>query len=195
MKVLAIIASPKPKSFSHAILESFTKGLKEAGNTFDALDLREIEFDPVMRLEDVAQFKGARMPEDILAQQEKVSQADALAFFSPIYWGNLPAILVGWFQRVLSLGFAYRPPSPGEMGPQGLLPQKKAIIFNTAMAMGKLYKDTGLEDAIKKIFDEYMLKSCGIQNVEHIFFYGVPLVSDKVRKGYLEEAYKLGKEF
>ena len=36
---------------------------------------------------------------------------------------------------------------------------------------------------------------CGIQNVEHIFFYGVGAVDNEKLKKYLETAYRLGKEF
>ncbi len=195
MKVLTLIANPNSKSFNHAILDSFTKGLQEAGHQYEVLDLYKAGFDPIMKPQDVAQFKGEKMPDDVLKQQQKIAEAEGLVFISPIYWGYVPAILVGWIQRVFSLGFAYRPPKEEEIGPQGLLPQKKALIFSTTMGMGALYKGMGLEDAIKKILDEYIMKSCGIQNVEHILFYGVPLVSDEVRKGYLEKAYRLGKEF
>jgi hypothetical protein len=31
--------------------------------------------------------------------------------------------------------------------------------------------------------------------VEHVYFYGVPVVDDDTRRSYLERAYKLGKEF
>ena len=195
MKVLVIIAHPNQKSFNHAILDAFTKGLKESSHTFEIIDLYKIKFDPLMKPEDIAQFQGEKMPPDVLEQQKKISWADALVFISPIYWGNLPAILVGWFERVFSLGFAYRPPQGKEMGPQGLLHHKKALLINTTMALGKFYNRMGLEDGIKLITDEYILKGCGVQHVDHVFFYGVPLVNDDTRKKFLEKSYQMGKEF
>jgi NAD(P)H dehydrogenase (quinone) len=33
MKVLTVYAHPNPKSFCHAILQRFTKGLEDAGHT------------------------------------------------------------------------------------------------------------------------------------------------------------------
>jgi NAD(P)H dehydrogenase (quinone) len=44
VKVLTVIANPNPKSFCHAILEKFTKGLKEAGHTSEVVDLYAIRF-------------------------------------------------------------------------------------------------------------------------------------------------------
>jgi NAD(P)H-dependent FMN reductase len=42
MRVLTVYAHPNPKSFCHAILEQFTKGLAEAGHTSEVVDLYAI---------------------------------------------------------------------------------------------------------------------------------------------------------
>jgi NAD(P)H dehydrogenase (quinone) len=79
MKVLVVYAHPNPQSFNHAILEAFTKGLKDGGHTFEVVDLHAIKFDPCTKLEDLAQFTGGQMPRDVLEQQEKLAAADGLA--------------------------------------------------------------------------------------------------------------------
>ena len=195
MKVLIVYAHPNPQSFNHAVLEEFTKGLKVAGHSVEVADLYKTGFDPRIKSEDLAQFRGGKMPEDVLEQQEKVKEADALVFISSIIWGSLPAMLKGWMDRVFSAGFSHRAPKKGEIGPQGLLTHKKALIINTTMLPEPLYKNLGLETAIKTTFDGYILKTIGIQNVEHVFLYSVQLVPDEVRKGYLEKAYQLGNKF
>lgn len=53
----------------------------------------------------------------------------------------------------------------------------------------------GLEEPMKRIIDDWGLRYPGINNVEHVYFYGVPAVDDETRRGYLERACKLGKEF
>lgn len=68
MKVLVVYAHPNPQSFNHAVLESFTKGLKDGEHTFEVVDLHAIKFDPCTKLEDLAQFTGGQMPEDVLDQ-------------------------------------------------------------------------------------------------------------------------------
>ena len=77
----------------------------------------------------------------------------------------------------------------------GLLKHKKALLINTTGFPEELYKALGVEDAMKKIIIDLTLKWLGIQNVEHVFLYGVQLVDDEARKRYLELAYRLGKEF
>ncbi len=66
MRVLTVIANPNPKSFCHAILEQFTKGLQDAGHTYEVVDLYAIKFDPVFRRDDFASYVHENMPPDVL---------------------------------------------------------------------------------------------------------------------------------
>jgi NAD(P)H dehydrogenase (quinone) len=66
MKVLTVFAHPNPKSFCHAILKQFTKGLEEAGHTSEVVDLYAIHFDPVFRTWDFASYVHESMPLEIL---------------------------------------------------------------------------------------------------------------------------------
>jgi len=68
MRVLTVCAHPNPKSFCHAILQQFTKGLEDAGHSSDVVDLYAIRFDPVFRLRDFASYVHESMPRDILEE-------------------------------------------------------------------------------------------------------------------------------
>jgi NAD(P)H dehydrogenase (quinone) len=66
MKVLTVFAHPNPKSFCHAVLRQFTKGLEEAGHTSEVVDLYAIRFNPVFRTQDFASYVHESMPPEIL---------------------------------------------------------------------------------------------------------------------------------
>jgi NAD(P)H dehydrogenase (quinone) len=66
MKVLTVFAHPNPKSFCHAVLRQFTKGLEAAGHTSEVVDLYAIRFNPVFRTQDFASYVHESMPPDIL---------------------------------------------------------------------------------------------------------------------------------
>jgi NAD(P)H dehydrogenase (quinone) len=68
MNILTVYAHPNPKSFCHAILQQFTKGLEDAGHTSEVVDLYAIKFDPVFRTQDFASYVSESMPLDILEQ-------------------------------------------------------------------------------------------------------------------------------
>jgi NAD(P)H dehydrogenase (quinone) len=66
MRVLTVYAHPYPGSFCHAVLDEFTKGLRDAGHTPDVLDLYAMKFDPVFTLADMATWLHPDMPADVL---------------------------------------------------------------------------------------------------------------------------------
>ena len=65
MKVLIIYAHPNPLSFTHAILDHFVRGLKEAGHQYEIVDLYKIKFNPVFQDMDSAFFVDEDLPEDL----------------------------------------------------------------------------------------------------------------------------------
>jgi NAD(P)H dehydrogenase (quinone) len=46
-----------------------------------------------------------------------------------------------------------------------------------------------------RIIDDWGLRYPGVKKVEHVYFYGVPVVDHATRRDYLARAYTLGKEF
>lgn len=148
---------------------------------------------------DIVKFFKKMRYKDVLEQQEKVAQSDALVFISPVWWNNFPTILKGWVERVFSYGFAYSLNDSGWRGEVSgripLLKIKKALIINTLFFKEKVYKEAGLLDAMKMTMDEWGLKYPGIPQVDHVYFCGVYAVDDETRKGWLKEVYHLGKGF
>ncbi|KAG8562906.1 hypothetical protein GDO81_015863, partial [Engystomops pustulosus] len=100
------------------------KALKKKGWTVLVSDLYEMKFNPVLSRNDItgkakepsrfkygaeilAAWKEGRLAKDIKEEQKKVDRADLIIFQFPLYWFGLPAIMKGWVERVLSMGFAY----------------------------------------------------------------------------------------
>jgi NAD(P)H dehydrogenase (quinone) len=70
MKVLIIYAHPNPMSFTHAILDNFIKGVKEAGHQFEVVDLYKTKFNPVFQDMDFACFVDKDLPKDLFQQMD-----------------------------------------------------------------------------------------------------------------------------
>ncbi len=245
MKVLTVFAHPNRRSFCHAVLEQFSKGLQDAGHINEVVDLYAIHFDPVFRTEDfasyvhesmppdilnamnlkqhvlneagnpitryaaalwlrdkspaaIARFIHARRPRDVIAQWEKVQNAEGLAFISPVFWLHFPAILKGWFERVFSYGDAYALTADGWQGHASgrvpLLRHEKALVINTTLFSEEDYK-AAWEAPMTRIIDDWGLRYPGVKKVEHVFFYRVAVADAAKLKCYLERAYQLGREF
>jgi len=146
----------------------------------------------------IRKIRASGGPSDVAAQQAKVARAEALVFISPVYFVGFPAILKGWIERVFTLGFAFalKPEAwRGDVsGRLPLLTHKKALIINTTIWDERSYDD-GLRDAMTKLVDEYALIYPGVQSVEHVYFYAVHGADEATRRGYLERAYALGRDF
>ncbi len=190
MNILIVYAHPNRKSFCRAVLQKVMDGLKETGHIVDLIDLYAIHFDP--------DFDQRKTPSTIAGHQKKIAWADGLVYIAPVYWLGFPAIMKGWFKRVFSAGFADALTPEGWQGDSWwrvpLLKHQKALVINTTQ-----FREEGdkpmLERAMAGIVDQWGLRYPGAKKVEHVTFSGVPVVDDATRRGYLAQAYSLGKEF
>ncbi len=149
-------------------------------------------------MHDIVRRFAARRPNDVLAQQEKVARADALAFIAPVYAMGFPAILKGWLDRVLTGGFAdalARAGRDGAMwdgGPSRT--EKQAIILSTTFFSETDYRQ-GCAAARRALIDEGAFAYPGIRTVEHVYCYAPHAVGEEQRQEYLRTAYRTGQEF
>lgn len=149
-------------------------------------------------IHDVVKISRIFRPRDVLKQQRKIAEVEALVIIAPIWFMGFPAILKGWIERVFTYGFAFSFTPEGWQGEIGgripLLHHHRALIISTAMFNEQAYQG-GLGQAIKRLMDDFGFRYPGIKNVEHVYFYAVGAVDAATRQAYLQQAYCLGKEF
>ncbi|MFZ2176646.1 MAG: NAD(P)H-dependent oxidoreductase [Rhodococcus sp. (in: high G+C Gram-positive bacteria)] len=145
---------------------------------------------------EIAALIRSRMPKDVLAQQAKVADADALAFIAPIHFCNFPSILKGWIDRVWTLDFAFGLTEAGWYGDVDgripLLHHRRALIMTSTIFDKNAY-DAGIRDSISKVLDEWTFRYPGIEDVEHVYFYAATAADTGLVKQYLDQAYDLGR--
>jgi NAD(P)H dehydrogenase (quinone) len=131
-------------------------------------------------------------------QQAKVADADALAFVAPIHFCNFPSILKGWIDRVWTLDFAFGLTSAGWHGDvNGRIPllHHKRVLIMTSTIFDENSYDAGIRDAIGTVIDDWGFRFPGIQDVQHVYFYAATAATADTIRGYLDQAYDLGKNF
>jgi NAD(P)H dehydrogenase (quinone) len=147
---------------------------------------------------EIVRALGRRTPRDVRRHQQKVARAEGLIFIAPVYWMGLPAILKGWFERVFAYGFAYTLDRDGWNGHlEGrvpLLTQHKGLVITPTFFRQDEY-EKGWQQAMDTIVCDWGLKMAGVREAEHVYFYAVSAVDQTTRIGYLEQAYRLGREF
>lgn len=184
MRILIVYAHPNPASFCHAILRTVESVLDDCGHEVRVKDLYAEGFNPVLSAAELGALNDGRVPEAIDHEQSLLRWADGLVLVYPLWWFDRPAILKGWFDRVLTNGFAFEYTAEGA---RGLLPQRRALVIVTVGGSQKDYRAMDAEDLIIRPVTDGTLGFCGVQNIDYRLFYGVPTVDDTVRRGMLED--------
>ena len=147
---------------------------------------------------EIAKLIREHAPKDAREQWQKVAAADGLAFIAPVFWLHFPAILKGWFERVFAYGSAYTLTEDGWRGHASgrvpLMHQEKALIISTTLFSEADYEaDWG--HPMSRIIDDWTLRYPGVKDVEHVYFYEVPIADPPQLQEYLRRARQLGRDF
>lgn len=185
MKVTNILSSHYPGSFNQALLDAFVEGLEEAGVEHATIDLYGKNYDPVMKGDDFNQFFGKPLPEETAQTHELLRESDVVTFFYPVWWNDMPAIMKGWVDRIFTKGFAYAVTDEGQ---KGILPFKKVLLVCTLGNKAEGMHES-LEQAMRDKEKHGVFGYCGVEEVEHHFFYDVD--NKSLREDYLARARKL----
>ena len=173
--------------------DAFIKGVVDSGNEYILSDLYKMGFDPTMTeqeyLRDAYYRNTPDLADDVLAEQEKINSADAIAFIYPVFWTEAPAKLVGWFDRVWSYGFAY--------GEKTMKMLDKAVILCSAGNPIERLEQFGLLDSMKKVMLGDRLFGRALE-MEFIIFDNTSR-ENELREKYwdmnLRKVYEKGKTF
>lgn len=104
-QILVILGHPDRNSFCGALADTYTASAQAAGAEVRRLDLGELEFDPVLR-HGYRQIQD--LEPDLLKAQQDILWATHLVFIYPNWWGTMPALMKGFFDRTLLPGFAFK---------------------------------------------------------------------------------------
>lgn len=163
MSVSVILAHPDTGSFNHAITEAAVHELAACGRNALFHDLYAEGFDPLITAGEIP--LGARLPPDVERHCREIAAADGIVIVHPNWWGQPPAILKGWVDRVLRVGTAYRfeEGDNGEGVPAGLLKAKAACVFNTSNTFPEREARV-FGDPLETLWKNCIFGLCGVEN-------------------------------
>lgn len=165
MKILIILGHPDKQSFNHAIARECEKRLIENGHSVIFHDLHEEKFDPIITTTEIP--KKGEINELVKKHCDDLVQSDGIIVVHPNWWGQPPAILKGWIDRIIRPGIAYEfeDGDNGEGIPIGLLKAKTGIVFNTSNTNEKRENEI-FGDPLDTIWKNCIFDFCGVKQVE-----------------------------
>ncbi|MBM9603366.1 NAD(P)H-dependent oxidoreductase [Desulfopila inferna] len=190
MKISVILAHPDKASFNHAIASILVEQLEINRHDVSFHDLYAENFCPLLASEEIA--KEAVLPETVKSHCEEVREADGIIVIHPNWWGQPPAIMKGWIDRVIRPGIAYEflEGDSGEGIPNGLLQAEAAVVFNTSNTMPEREHQI-FADPLETIWRNCIFGLCGVDNFYRRTFSTVVDSTESERQEWLNEARTL----
>jgi NAD(P)H dehydrogenase (quinone) len=190
MKISIILAHPDKKSFNHAIAATVVERLKQNGHKIFFHDLYEENFDPILPAEEIP--GDVPLTAEVEKHCNEISVADGFVIIHPNWWGQPPAILKGWVDRVIRPGVAYEflENDKGEGVPCGLLKAKSVVVFNTSNTETEREKNI-FGDPLETIWKNCIFDLCGVKNFYRRMFNIIVVSSEGQRKEWLQEVGKI----
>ncbi len=194
MKISVILGHPRKASFNHAIAETVVQTLKRNRHTVRYHDLYDEGFDPILPHEEIP--KGAQLEPVVKSHCDEISEADGVVIVHPNWWGQPPAILKGWIDRVLRAGVAYEfaEGDSGEGIPIGLLKARTALVFNTSNTSQERELQV-FGDPLEALWKTCIFDLCGVKDF-YRKMYGVIVTSTlEQRKAWLKDVQEVVQKY
>jgi NAD(P)H dehydrogenase (quinone) len=194
MRVTVILAHPDKKSFNYAIAEAAVKALNENGHEVSFHDLYREKFPPILPTREIP--RNVSLPSIISRHCEEISSADGIIIIHPNWWGQPPAILKGWIDRVLRPGVAYTF-AEGDAGDGeliGLLKASVVLVFNTSNTPSAR-ELTMYGDPLETLWKNNMFISCGAKSFSHRNFGVIITSTSEQRQNWLEEVQNITRKY
>jgi NAD(P)H dehydrogenase (quinone) len=204
MNILVVYAHHEPGSFTSAMKNLAVEVLSRQRHTVNVSDLYGEGFNPVAQKWDFVTTTGGHFnymleqkhaanldlafSPDILGEIQKIKAADIILFATPLWWSGVPAILKGWFDRVLAMGVAW---DTNKFYEKGLLRGKQAMLIISAGHPASYYSDPGWHHATPQQvlhgLNHQTLAFCGLDTHEPFVALNVLGLNDTGRLKLLQE--------
>ncbi len=204
MNVLVVYAHHEPASFTAAMKNIVIEVLSAAGHSvvvsdlygqgfnseaqkWDFITTSGNHFNYMLEQKHSAKLDMAFAP-DIKGEIDKVQAAELILIVAPMWWFSVPAILKGWFDRVLAMGVTW---DGGQIYERGLLRGKQAMLIISAGGPHEYYQPSGKHKAtpneILHPINHGTLAFCGLDVHEPFVALNVLGIDNAARQEYLNQ--------
>jgi NAD(P)H dehydrogenase (quinone) len=194
MIILVIVAHPREESFNHAIAHTVAETLRDLGHEVIFHDLYRERFDPLLTGEEIP--RDGDMDPVIMRHCDELRSAGGIIIIHPNWWGQPPAILKGWIDRVIRPGVAYefREGDAGDGVPIGMLPGTVALVFNTSNTPEQRER-TVFGDPLELLWKNCIFEFCGVSAFYRRMFGVIVTSTAEERRQWLLDTRDIVKKY
>jgi len=189
MRILYIYCHPLPESFHAAIRVKALDALARGGHQVDLLDLYAENFNPVLSEDARRHYHDTSKNQTGLESYvERLKSAEAIILQFPTWCFGLPAMLKGFFDRMIMPGVAFDLSDPAHVKPM-LLNIKRIVGIVT---YGRpCYMALWMCDPPRNIVKRYVRWFTGRKaRVDYHALYHLNVASDAQRAAFMDRVYQ-----
>lgn len=170
MNILVLNGNPQKESLCKSICLAYQEGAVHAGHQVSIVQVGDMQFDAVLH---EGYHAIQDLEPDLVEFQRKILWANHIVIVYPTWWGGMPALLKGLFDRSFLPGFAFKYHDKGPFWNKLLRGRTAHVI--TTMDAPTLWYWLVYRSAGTNMLKYVILKFCGISSVKSTLIGGVRL--------------------
>lgn len=187
-KILIISGHPYSESLCQSLADRYARGAREASEHVREISIHKLQFNPNLLF---GYREVSKLEPDLIAAQEDIVWAEHIVFVFPNWWGGMPALMKGFFDRAFLPGFAFKYP-PHSVRWEKLLAGRTADIIVTMDTPPLIYRWFLGNVGIRQLKNN-ILGFCGITTKKVKIFSPTKNQSPETIEKWLSTAEEMGR--
>jgi len=173
--------------FCHALADAYAEGAAAAGHEVRRFDVAALDF-PLLRT--ATHWEQGNVPPGLAAAQADILWAQHLVVFFPLWLGDMPALLKGFFEQVMRPGFAIDRSDSHAMFKKRLAGRSARVVVTMGMPAA-LYRWVFRAHSVRSL-ERNILGFVGFAPVHETLIGGVGNLEEKASGKWLARMKKIG---
>lgn len=175
--------------YCHAIARKYRSAARSAGHEVTQLDIAKLNFPLLTSKQD---FDTGTPCVDVSAAQNELMWADHVVVIYPLWLGDMPALLKGFWEQVLRPGFSLQETQDGKKVKK-LLSGRSVRIFVTMGMPARMYQWFFKAHSVKSL-KRNILSFCGFRPVNFTLIGGIDEHNEEHLRRELSNVSHLGRD-
>lgn len=175
--------------FCHALADAYAEGAADAGHEVRRVDVAALDF-PLLR--SAAHWQEGKLPPGLAAAQADIAWAEHVVVVFPLWLGDMPALLKGFFEQVLRPGFAVEHSDSRSMFRKRLAGRSARVVVTMGMPAA-IYRWVFRAHSVRSL-ERNILGFVGFAPVHETLIGGVGELNEKTSAKWLARMTTMGSE-
>lgn len=172
----------------HALLDAYARGAAAAGHELRRIDVAALDF-PILRSQE--EWEKGALPPALAVPQADIKWSEHMAFFFPLWLGDMPALLKAFLEQVARPNFAFTGEKENPFAHKGLAGRSARVVVTMGMP-ALVYRWYFRAHSIKSL-ERNILGFVGISPVHETLVGMVGNMKEKDVAKWLARMEKLGR--